>query len=103
MFLVTTVIYPPDKSIVAAEKFIEVTAKELPPFLKRLQVLGDSRMGKGMKVLSIYESEDARVKESIIALTKMYVQFNGIEGFRYEIEPMLTAKEALAVLGMKTT
>ena len=103
MFLVTTVIYPPDKSIVAAEKFIEVTAKELPPFLKRLQVLGDSRMDKGMKVLSIYESEDARVKESIIALTKMYVQFNGIEGFRYEIEPMLTVKEALGVLGIKIT
>ena len=103
MFLVTTVIYPTDKSIVAAEKFIEVTAKELPPFLKRLQVLGDSRMDKGMKVLSIYEADDARIKESIIELTKMYVQFNGIEGFRYEIEPMLTVKESLAVLGMKTT
>ena len=103
MFLVTTVLYPPDKSIVAAEKFIEVTAKELPPFLKRLQILGDSRMDKGMKVLSIYEADDARIKESIIELTKIYVQFNGIEGFRYEIEPMLTAKEALAVLGMKTT
>ena len=103
MFLVTTVIYPPDKSIVAAEKFIEVTAKELPPFLKRLQVLGDYRMDKGMKVLSIYEADDARIKESIIELTKMYMQFNGIEGFRYEIEPMLTVKESLAVLGMKTT
>ena len=103
MFLVTTVIYPPDKSIVAAEKFIEVTAKELPPFLNRRQVLGDSRMDKGMKVLSIYEADDARIKESIIELTKIYVQFNGIEGFRYEIEPMLTVKEALAVLGMKTT
>jgi hypothetical protein len=102
MFLVTTVIYPPDKSIVAAEKFIEVTARELPPFLKRLQVLGDSRMDKGMKVLSIYEAEDSRIKESIIELTKIYVQFNNIEGFRYEIEPMLTVKEALAVLGMKT-
>ena len=103
MFLVTTVVYPPDKSIIAAEKFIEVTAKELPPFLKRLQILGDSMMDKGMKVLSIYEADDARIKESIIELTKIYVQFNGIEGFRYEIEPMLTAKEALAVLGMKTT
>jgi len=60
-------------------------------------------MDKGMKVLSIYEADDARIKESIIELTKIYVQFNGIEGFRYEIEPMLTAKEALAVLGMKTT
>ena len=103
MFLVTTVVYPPDKSIIAAEKFIEVTAKELPPFLKRLQVLGDSRMDKGMKVLSIYETEDARIKESIIELTKMFAQFNGIEGFRYEIEPMLTVKEALCVLGMKIT
>jgi hypothetical protein len=99
MFLVTTVVYPPDKSIIAAEKFIEVTAKELPPFLKRLQILGDSRMDKGMKVLSIYEADDARIKESIIELTKMYVQFNGIEGFRYEIEPMLTVKEALALMG----
>ncbi len=99
MFLVTTVIYPPDKSIVAAEKFIEVTAMELPPFLKRLNVLGDSRMDKGMKVLSIYEAEDTKIKESIIELTKMYVQFNGIEGFRYEIEPMLTVRDALAVLG----
>jgi hypothetical protein len=66
-------------------------------------VLGDSRMDKGMKVLSIYEADDARIKESIIELTKIYVQFNGIEGFRYEIEPMLTAIEALVVLGMKTT
>ena len=103
MFLVTTVVYPPDKSIIVAEKFIEVTAKELPPFLKRLQVLGDSRMDKGMKVLSIYEADDARIKESIIVLTKMFAQSNGIEGFRYEIEPMLTAKEALAVMGMKIT
>jgi len=71
----------------------------LPPFLKRLQILGDSRMDKGMKVLSIYEADDARIKESIIELTKMYVQFNGIEGFRYEIEPMLTVKEALALMG----
>jgi hypothetical protein len=99
MFLVTTVIYPPDKSIIVAEKFIEVTAKPLPSFLQRLQTLGDSRMDKGMKILSVYTVEDTKIKEGIIELTKMYVQFHGIEGFRYEIEPMLTAKEALAVLG----
>ena len=99
MFLVTTVVYPPDKSIIVAEKFIEVTAKPLPPFMKRLQVLGDSRMDQGVKVLSVYEVEDARIKDGIIELTKMYVQFNGIEGFKYEIETMLTAQESLAVLG----
>jgi len=102
MFLVTTVVYPPDKSIIVAEKFIEVTSKPLPSFLQRLQTLGDSRMDKGMKILSVYAIEDARIKDGIIELTKMYAQFNGIEGFRYEIEPMLTVKEALGVLGMKT-
>jgi len=99
MFLVTTVVYPPDKSIVVAEKFIEVTAKALPPFMKRLQVLGDSRMDQGVKVLSVYAVEDARIKDGIIELTRMYMQFNGIEGFRYEIETMLTVNESLAVLG----
>ena len=102
MFLVTTVVYPPDKSIIVAEKFIEVMAKELPPFIKRLHVLGDSRMDEGVKVLSVFEVEDARIKDGIIELTKMYVKFNGIEGFRYEIETMLTAQESLAALGMKT-
>ena len=103
MFLVTTVVYPPDKSIIVAEKFTEVNAKPLPPFLQCLHVLGDSRMDKGMKVLSVYEVEDTKIKDGIIELTKMYVQFNNIEGFRYEIEPMLTVKEALLLLGMKIT
>jgi hypothetical protein len=101
MFLVTTVVYPPDKSIIVAEKFIEVMAKELPPFIMRLHVLGDSRMDEGVKVLSVFEVEDTRIKDGIIELTKMYVKFNGIEGFRYEIETMLTAQESLAALGMK--
>jgi hypothetical protein len=51
-----------------------------------------------MKVLSVYEVEDARIKDSINELTRMYAQFNGIERFRCEIEPMLTVRDALAVL-----
>ena len=40
MFLVTTAVFPPDKSQKVAEKYIKAAAKELPPFLKRLQVAG---------------------------------------------------------------
>jgi len=39
MFLVTTAVFSPDKSQKIAEKYIEVAAKELPPFLKRLHAL----------------------------------------------------------------
>jgi len=83
------VVYPPDKSIRVAKKFFEVMAKPLPPFLKRLYTIGNSKIDPGIKVLIIYEVDDARVTEGLIEITKQCVQFNDIEGFRYEIETML--------------
>ena len=53
-----------------------------------------------MKVCGIYEVDDAKVKEGIIELTKYFIQFYDIEGFRYEVEPMLTAQEAIPLLGI---
>jgi hypothetical protein len=96
----TTVLYPPDKAVKVAKKFIEAMAKPLPPFLKRLHVLVTTNSQSGMKVCGIYEVNDAKVKEGIIELTKYFIQFYDIEGFRYEVEPMLTAQEAIPLLGI---
>ena len=89
MFLVTTAVFSPDKSQKIAEKYIEVAAKELPPFLKRLHALVNSNMEEGIKVLSIFEVDDANIKDGIIEITKRCVQFNAIQGFRFEIETMM--------------
>ena len=89
MFLVTTVVFPPDKSQKVAEKYIEVAAKELPSFLKRLYVLVSSKTDEGIKVLSIFEADDANIKDGIIEITRHCVQFNAIPGFRFEIETMM--------------
>jgi polyphosphate kinase 2 (PPK2 family) len=89
MFLVTTAVFPPDKSQKIAEKYIEVAAKELPPFLKRLHALVNSKTEEGIKVLSIFEVDDANIKDGIIEITKRCVQFNAIQGFRFEIETMM--------------
>jgi len=89
MFLVTTAVFPPDKSQNVAEKYIEVAAKELPPFLKRLHTLANSRTEEGIKVLAIFEADDAGIKDGIVEITKRCVQFNAIPGFRFEIETML--------------
>jgi len=89
MFLVTTAVFPPDKSQKIAEKYIEVAVKELPPFLKRLQVLVDSRTEEGIKVLSFFEVDDVSIKDGIVEITKRCVQFNAIPGFRFGIETML--------------
>jgi hypothetical protein len=97
----TTVLYPPDKAVKVAKKFIEATTKPLPPFMKRLYVFTTARTDLGMKTCGIYEVDDAKLKEGIIELTKYFVQFYDIEGFKYEVEPMLTAQEAIPLLGIK--
>ena len=101
MFIMTTVIYPPDKAVKMAKKFIEATAKPLPPFIKRLHILSNVRVDVGMKIHGIYEVDDAKIKEGIIELGKYFMQFNDIEGCKYEIEPMLTVQEAMPLLGIK--
>jgi hypothetical protein len=89
MFLVTTAVFPPDKSQKMAEKYVEVSTKELPPFLKRLHALVNSRTDEGIKVLSIFEVDDPNIKDGIIEITKRCVQFNAIQGFKFEIETMM--------------
>jgi hypothetical protein len=79
---------------------MEVMAKPLPSFIKRLQVLGNSRIDLGAKILSVFEIDDEKVKEGIIELTRFYVQFNDIKGFTFEIEAMLTPEESIPLLGI---
>jgi hypothetical protein len=100
MFLVTTTIYPPDKAVQVAKKFIKATEKPFPSFMKRLYVLTGPGGAVGMKVLGIYEVDDAKLKEGIKEINKYYAQFFDVEGFRYDVEPMLPAAEAIPLLGI---
>jgi hypothetical protein len=40
------------------------------------------------------------VTEGIKELTKYFVQHYNVEGYRYQVEPMLTAEEAMTLLGI---
>jgi len=46
------------------------------------------------------EVDDAKVKEGVKEVNKYYVQFFDVEGFRYDVEVMLPAVEALPLLGI---
>jgi hypothetical protein len=100
MFIMTTVLYPQDKAVKVSETFIKATKKPLPSFVKRLYVLTRATT-LGGKVHGIYEVDDAKVKEGMMELTKYFAQFSDIVGFTYEMEPMLTAQEAMPLVGVK--
>jgi hypothetical protein len=98
MFFMTHVTYPPGSSTKAASTFVTATATPLPSFMKRLHVLTTAKGEVGIDTFGIYEVDDNRVKEAMIEFTKYFVNFYGIEGFKYEIEPMLTVQEAIPLV-----
>ena len=100
MFIIATVTYPPDKAAQMAKKFIKAMEIPLPSFIKRLYVLTTSVGELGIKVLGIYEVEDAKLTEGIKELGKSLVQYYDVEGFRYALEPMMPAAEAIPLLGL---
>jgi hypothetical protein len=101
MFIIATLTYPPDKAVQIAKKFIKAMKNPLPSFIKLLYVLTSSGGELGIKVLGIYEVDDAKLTESIKEIGKSFVQYYyDVEGFRYTLEPMLPAAEAILLLGI---
>ena len=98
MFLLATINYPTAEANKMANMFVKVTATPLPSFVKRLHVLTTAKGDAGIKVVGIYEVDDNKIKDAFVELTKYYVQYYDIPGFKYEIEPMLTAQEAIPLV-----
>ena len=93
----TTSTYPLTKANQVTAKFQKAAAVPLPSFLKRLYTLSTAG-GEGIKVVGIYQVEDDKVAEGIKELTRYFVEFHDIEGFKYILETMLTAQEAIPLL-----
>ncbi len=98
MFILTTSTYPVDKTFEVVAVFQKAAAVSLPSYMKRLNVLTTAAGEAGIKVVGLYEVNDDKVADAYRELLKYYVQFYGIQGFRYSIEPMMTAQEAIPLL-----
>ena len=99
MYLVSNSTYPLSSAKEIATAFVKAATEPLPAYIKRTHTLttaGDL----GIRVLGIYEVEDEKVSQAIKDLTKYFVQYYEMEGFAYTLEPMLTAQEAIPLLGL---
>ncbi len=97
MFIVTTVTYPVNRSNDVVARFQKALATPLPPFLKRMYTLTGPGEA-GIKVHGIYEVADDKVPDAYRELLKYFVNFYDGEGFKYTVEPMMTAQEAIPLL-----
>ncbi len=53
-----------------------------------------------IKGYALYEVPDDKAHEGYVAITKRSTGYFGIEGYKFTVEPLLTAKEALALIGL---
>jgi hypothetical protein len=93
-----TFTYPPDKALEVGQAFTSGKVPELPEFVKRTQIF--VVMDVELKTYSIYEVEDARSHEGLVAITKRFTGYFNIQGSRFKIEPLLTVEEALPLIGL---
>ena len=101
MIMVTTW-YPPDKAVEIAKKFVEVMQKyPQESFEKPLVLAAASSVKDGLRSISITEVEKGKYEEAMDLIARREVEYFGIEGFRFEIETLLTIEEAMPLVGLE--
>ena len=99
MFVMITMTYPPDKAVELAKIFIQIEQESpVSPFIKIVGRFVTSSLESGVKVISIAEIDAGKEDEALKEISKRIVQGFGVEGFRYQIEPVFPAEEAMSML-----
>jgi hypothetical protein len=95
MFFMATSMFPNHKTVEVRAISAKASEKPFPPFVKLLQmyVLPDLEVA-GTKVIRFFEVEDARVTEGYTEIVKFYRNFHEIEGFGYEVRPVMTREQS---------
>ena len=86
-----------------AEKIGKILPKlpKLPDYVKPPQLFATVSNDDGrIKAYGIYEVDDDKSHEGYVAIAKRLTGYFEIEGLHYKIEPLMTAKEALSLLGL---
>jgi parvulin-like peptidyl-prolyl isomerase len=94
-----TVTYPWDKATDFGKALIKLMATP-PPFVKILHMLGVADLVAGDKGYALYEVEDKKAYEGLVAIAKRMASYINVEGFRYTMEPLLTPEEFLPMWGL---
>jgi hypothetical protein len=101
MIVITRSTYPTSVAVEISKRFVKAGKNPFPSFMKRLYVLSDSVGGGDIEVISLYEIEDGRIPDAYREFLKYFSQYFDLNGYKYEIKPMLTAQEAIPIIQPK--
>ena len=102
MLIMVTAWYPLYKATEVGKKYIAVMQKfPAESFEKPLVPVGVRTVKDGIRVTAITEVEKGKFEEAYNLTVRRMVEYFGIEGFRYEVETLLTGEEAMPLIGLE--
>ena len=94
-----TVWYPPDRTPDITKLYLK-QPREIP-FVTKWRAFNSTGGLNGMKQYHLIYTERGKAEEAMGAITKYFLPFLNIEGFRYLAEPLLGVSDGYALMGMK--
>jgi len=99
VYFLTVTTFPGEKS----KEIGKILPKlpKLPDFVKAPQIFTTVSNDNGeIKAYGLYEVDDNKSHEGYVAIAKRLTGYFEIDGLSYKIEPLMTLKEALGLLGL---
>ncbi len=98
MVVITMMSYPPESQSEIVKRFME-----LPPLPEGITMKGhyiNTEVGEGIKTIVIYEVDQTKFVDAMIAIGSRYLRYYGVPGFTYSIQAWLEIKEGLKMSGV---
>ena len=94
-----TLWYPPNKAGEIAKVILKQPKKI--PFVTKWRVFNTAGGLDGLKAYHLIYTEKGKAEEAMGEISKYFMPFLNIEGFRYLVEPLMGVSDSYALLGMK--
>ncbi len=98
MVIIGMMSYPPESANDMGKRFLDSPA--IPSYMTLKGPYVYSEVVGGIKILALYEFDQAKLREAEDAVLNRYARYFGVPGFTYSVQPWLEIKEALKLIGL---
>ena len=103
MLLMITSWYPVSKATEIGKLYLEIR-KKYPldrSIGKRVVPVAVRNVKDGIRNVSIYEAKKDKFEALMAHMVKLMLEFGKVEGYKYEIETLMSGNEAMPLIGME--
>jgi len=98
MIIVVSITFPTESSKDIGKRFGELPT--LPDYLKMKGPYVRGSALQGIQTLTLFEVEQSKMADAMIALGDRYAKYIGVPGYKYSINVWFDITEALAMIGL---